>query len=113
MNIHAIITQCIMILCIRMYMCRCAHMYQRLAAHTTDSIHDITDVQKTTSKPRGIQIACRITYEILAKPIAISLAGLYCIIRELQCIQYFKSVFLEILIMTIRSVFINQITIDN
>ena len=31
-----------------------------------DSIRDITAVEKTTSKTRGIQIACRIDYEILA-----------------------------------------------
>ena len=31
-----------------------------------DSIRDITAVEKTTSKTRGIQIACRISYKILA-----------------------------------------------
>ena len=31
-----------------------------------DSISDITAVGKATSKTRGIQIACRISYEILA-----------------------------------------------
>ena len=31
-----------------------------------DSIHFITDVGKTTSKTKGVQIACRISYEILA-----------------------------------------------
>ena len=30
-----------------------------------DSIHIITDIEKTTSKTWGIQIACRISYEIL------------------------------------------------
>ena len=28
-----------------------------------DSIHDIKAIKKTTSKTRGIQIACRISYE--------------------------------------------------
>ena len=37
----------------------------------------------------------------------LSLAGLYFTIRELQYIQYFISVFFEILNVTIRSVFIN------
>ena len=36
--------------------------------------------------------------------------GLHCSIRELQCIQYFKSVFLEILNVHIRSVFVNPVT---
>ena len=36
--------------------------------------------------------------------------GLHCTIRELQCIQYFKSAFLEMLNVPIRSVFVNPIT---
>ena len=38
--------------------------------------------------------------------------GLYHSIRELQCIQYFKSVFLEILNALIRLVFVNPVTND-
>ena len=36
--------------------------------------------------------------------------GLHCSIGELQCIQYFKSVFLEILNVHIRSVFVDSVT---
>ena len=66
--------------------------------------------RKTTSKTWGIQIACRISYEILATYITrllsvVSLAWLYCTIREPQPIQYLKSVFLEILNVITWSVF--------
>ena len=79
-----------------------------------DSIHIITDVRKTTSKTWGIQIACRISYEIIISYITrllmLCLTWLHCTIREPQPIQYLKSVFLEILNVTTWSVFQNQIT---
>ena len=70
--------------------------------------------RKTTSKARGVQTACRISYEILAiynyAACVASLAWLYCTIREPQPIQYLKSVFLEILNVTTWSVFQNKVT---
>ena len=73
----------------------------------------------TPGVSRYFDISIRIThhyYEILATYITtqasftVSLAGLYCTIKEPQPIQYFKSVFLEILNVTIRSVFTNPVT---
>ena len=76
---------------------------------TIDAIPDITAIKKNTSKNRGIQIACRISHAIIVTYITRLLsytAWLYCTIRDVQeHIQYFKSVFLEIQNVTIRSVF--------
>ena len=80
-----------------------------------DSIHDIIYSRlKNTSKAKNIHIACRISYKILAicNYIGFSLAGLYiyCTIRELQCIKYFKSVLLEILNVPIMLIFVNPVS---
>ena len=72
---------------------------------------------RKTSKTRGVQIACRIiSYEntsyVIRISILLSLAWLCCTITEPQLIQFFKSVFLKILNVPIRSFFQNQVTYD-
>ena len=67
-----------------------------------DSIRDITGAEKTIWKTSSIQVANRISYEMIAIYVrnytihTRYLTWLYCATGEIQCIKYFKLVFLEI-----------------
>ena len=77
-----------------------------------DSIRDITGAEKTIWKTSSIQVASRISYERIYNYTIHTryLAWLYCTTREVQCIKYFKLVFLEIQNVRRWSVFPKQVT---